>query len=583
MNKFSWIAAAAALTILANVEWLRAAPAIGPAAATPAGVVVNTATPVVFTAQIADASLIPGSVNLLKTDANGKTLATVGSLVDDGTNGDAAPGDKTFSTRLTINEATVGQTYYRVSAAFKGVLLRTLSNVIVVPVQAPPNQPPVARIAPLGNVFVGQGVALDGRGSSDPEGTSLAYAWIVPTRPAGSVGAITNANSSQATFTPDRAGTYQIKLSVSDGSLTGEALLTFSTVNTPPVASAGAAQTARVGTTVTLDGSHSFDADGDTVTHAWSVTGRPPGSAADFPDPSAVAPTFLIDARGTFTFRLVVTDVHGAPSAPAFVTVDTENSPPLANAGADQTVPRGGVVHLNGNGSTDVDGDALTYVWQFNQRPAGSAATLLDAATAAPSFTADQRGDFVVQLRVSDPSGAFSIATVKVTTENTAPHADAGPDQSATIGATVQLDGTGSTDVDGDTLAYSWSFSSKPFGSQAAISDTHVPRPTFVVDVIGIYTLQLIVGDGAGGATVDTAVVSTTNSRPKADAGPGQSVIAGRTVTLDSRGSSDADGNLLTYCGRSRRGRPIVRRAFRMRQWHNRRLWRTSLGPTSRS
>lgn len=58
--------------------WLQAAvPIIGPTAATPAYVVVNTPTPVVITTQIIDTSLLAGSVNLLKVGSTGKTLATV--------------------------------------------------------------------------------------------------------------------------------------------------------------------------------------------------------------------------------------------------------------------------------------------------------------------------------------------------------------------------------------------------------------------------------------------------------------------------------------------------------------------------
>ena len=134
----SRIAVVAILAISAGVS-LSAAPTIGATAAIPASVDVSAATPVVITAQITDSTLIAGSVNLLKTDATGKTLATVGTMQDGGTNGDAVAGDKKFSLRVTINEPNVGQTYYRVSAAFKGVLQRTLSSSIIVTVLSKPS------------------------------------------------------------------------------------------------------------------------------------------------------------------------------------------------------------------------------------------------------------------------------------------------------------------------------------------------------------------------------------------------------------------------------------------------------------
>lgn len=103
-------------------------------AATPASVTRNVATDVLFTARITDPRVIAGGVNLLKTDASGRTLATVGTLRDDGTNGDALAGDQVFSAVLSIRETTVGAVYYRVSAAFERILRRTLSDLMRVDV-----------------------------------------------------------------------------------------------------------------------------------------------------------------------------------------------------------------------------------------------------------------------------------------------------------------------------------------------------------------------------------------------------------------------------------------------------------------
>ena len=118
------------------------APTVGPATATPAYIVINTPTQVTVTVSITDPSLLPNGVNLLQTDSNGKTLSTVGVMHDDGANGDVTAGDKVFSYRLSVNQATVGQIYYRASAAFRGVLQRVLSSLVSVtfdPVSLPPD------------------------------------------------------------------------------------------------------------------------------------------------------------------------------------------------------------------------------------------------------------------------------------------------------------------------------------------------------------------------------------------------------------------------------------------------------------
>ena len=75
-------------------------------------------------------------------------------------------------------------------------------------------------------------------------------------------------------------------------------------------------------------------------------------------------PALSADKAGTYVARLIVNDGK-VNSAPATVTITTQNTAPVANAGPNQTVNVGSVVQLNGAGSTDVDGDALTYQWSL--------------------------------------------------------------------------------------------------------------------------------------------------------------------------------------------------------------------------
>lgn len=116
-----------------------AAPTVAPPAATPAYITVATPTTVIVTARIDDPTFVAGSANLLKVDAAGRTLATIGALRDDGLNGDAVAGDKNLTIRFIANEPTVALSYYRVSAAFKGVLQRVLSTTVVVTVLGQPS------------------------------------------------------------------------------------------------------------------------------------------------------------------------------------------------------------------------------------------------------------------------------------------------------------------------------------------------------------------------------------------------------------------------------------------------------------
>src|SRR5207302_6670243 len=97
--------------------------------------------------------------------------------------------------------------------------------------------------------------------------------------------------------------------------------------------------------------------------------------------------------------QLVVND--GLTSAPSTVTISTSCVKPVANAGAAQAVTVGAVVQMNGAGSTDACGRALTYQWTLITLPAGSAATLSNPAAVNPAFTADRAGAYVAQLIVT--------------------------------------------------------------------------------------------------------------------------------------------------------------------------------------
>ncbi|PIT81355.1 PKD domain-containing protein [Limnohabitans sp. 15K] len=323
--------------------------------------------------------------------------------------------------------------------------------------------------------------------------------------------------------------------------------------NVAPVANAGLDQNVTTGSTVTMDATRSSDANNDTLTYAWSLSGKPPSSAAVLSSENSVKPTFLADVSGVYVLRLTVSDGQ-LSSAPIVVTViaSNENIRPVANAGVDQNALVGNTVTLDGSASTDANRDLLTYAWSVLSKPSGSSVTLSDATAVKPTFKPDVAGTYVINLIVSDGklSSPQVVVTVVATTGNAVPVANAGIAQNVTLNTKVVLDGSASSDANFyDVLTYNWTLPVKPDKSSALLLLANSAKPTFVADVVGTYVASLTVSDGKSESAPKLVIInaSTANSQPVANAGVSQNVLPDATVTLDGSASSDADFNTLTY------------------------------------
>ena len=229
------------------------------------------------------------------------------------------------------------------------------------------------------------------------------------------------------------------------------------------------------------------------------------------------------------------------------------NTPPTADAGVDQTVAEGSLVTLDGSASSDPDDGIATYSWS---QTSGTQVTLSDAAAVNPTFTAPvvpAAGETLTfSLTVSDVSGQTDSATVfvDVTKNSQPPVANAGPDQTVAEGVTVTLDGSNSSDPNGDISTYLWE---QTGGPSVALSDTGAIRPTFTSPAVqaggATLTFRLTVTDQANAQSTDTTIVTVSfnNAPPTADASTDQTVTEGSVVNLDGTGSSDSDGTIATY------------------------------------
>ena len=131
------------------------------------------------------------------------------------------------------------------------------------------------------------------------------------------------------------------------------------------------------------------------------------------------------------------------------------NNSPVANAGVDQSVTNQITVTLNGSGSSDLDGDTLTYNWQLAARPTGSSASLLNAQSSTPQFVGDAEGAYTLSLTVNDGtlnSIADQVTITTIPVINLAPIANS-HNVTTTINSAVVI-GLIATDTENDVLTY---------------------------------------------------------------------------------------------------------------------------------
>ena len=452
----------------------------------------------------------------------------------------------------------------------------SVADSVTVTVEAP-SAAPVADAGENRTVSTGSMVTLDGSGSKDRDGTIASYRW---SRTGGTPGAsvvLTGADTAHPSFTADTLSigaadvthVFLLVVTDNDGVISFDSVtVTVEVPNAAPVADAGADQVVVSESKVLLDGRGSTDRDGSVASYSWTQTGGPVGTPvellrANTARPAFVAKTLAVDADDvTYVFDLVVIDDVGESSVADTVTV-TVIAKPIADAGPDRTVVSGTMVRLDGRYSkTNRYRRIVSYAWTRTGGTTGPSVDLIGADTALPSFTADtlspgaENAIHIFSLIVTDVEGGVSEAdtvTVTVTAGNVPPIADAGDDQTVGAGELVQLDGSGSSDHEGDLESYAWTWTGGTGGSAVVLNDINTVRPSFTAEALPpgaadiVHFFSLVVTDAEGVVSeVDSVTVTVTsgNVRPVADAGDDLIVGAGERFELDGSRSSDNDGTV---------------------------------------
>ncbi|MDJ0808220.1 MAG: hypothetical protein QNJ78_15485, partial [Gammaproteobacteria bacterium] len=193
----------------------------------------------------------------------------------------------------------------------------------------------------------------------------------------------------------------------------------------------------------------------------------------------------------------------------------SDNTSPIADAGADQEVTSEDTLVLYGSGS-DTDGTIVGYEWVQLEGPSAilvgtDSTTLTVTCPVVSSIT-----HLTFQLTVTDDDGATGIDEVVVTVlpDTLAPNpaAKAGPDRTgSTTGdmanvrtqEIVFLDASSSIGIE-----YKWAIQQAPVNASTEFTSDYTPITGFFGDTAGEYTVELTVGNGQGLEDTDTVVVT---------------------------------------------------------------------------
>ncbi|NIO61507.1 MAG: tandem-95 repeat protein, partial [Gammaproteobacteria bacterium] len=273
------------------------------------------------------------------------------------------------------------------------------------------NRAPV--LDPIGPRVVDEGQVLEFRiSATDPDLDAIALDTANVPLNATFVDSGNGAGS--FTFNPDydQSGVYNVTFIASDGSLADSEVvqMTVNDVNRAPLADAGPDQlNIDAGSLVTLDGSGSYDPDGDSIGYHWAQVFGP---SVTLSDTNLVNPAFIPAVRGNYEFELLVDD-GVLYSSPDTVLVSVSDQAPVLDSIGPKVVDEGQTLEFRIS-ATDPDLDAIT----LDTANVPLNATFVDSGNGAGSFTFnpdyDQSGVYNVTFIASDGSLADS-ETVQIT------------------------------------------------------------------------------------------------------------------------------------------------------------------------
>ncbi len=327
-------------------------------------------------------------------------------------------------------------------------------------------------------------------------GSNIVYTWNFGDGTATS-------SSNPTTHIYAAAGFYTAIVTATNGTNTLTASTPVTITNLSPIANAGPDQSVLVSASVGLDGSASYDPDNHTpLSYGWTQTG---GTAVVLSSNTVSQPTFTAPSTPSILkFTLNVTDAHGLPNAIGDTVVITVSDVAISGLSAANSSPTR-LDDVTAFTATVTGGTNIVYTWNFGDgTPTAPGSTVPHTYAAAGLYTA--------VVTATNGTNTLTVST-PVTITNLAPMANAGPDQSVLVNASVGLDGSGSSDPDNHyPLTYGWTQTS---GTAVVLSSSTISQPTFTAPSIPSilkFTLNVTDAHGLPNAIGDTVVITVSDA-----------------------------------------------------------------------